>query len=585
MTVPSALQAPAAVDALALLGQHAPDALVAFGGDGARTAADLRRDAAVVARALPEADEASNVLLVFRHDRYAFAVALLAAWSRGHRVALPPNTRRETVWEVRDASEAVAILHDTESGNPHRVADLLAASEVAEGEVAPIAGIAPDHARAVVYTSGSTGVATPAPKSSAQLLGEAAMQAAHHGLGPGSRVVATVAPGHIYGLLFSVLAPLLSGGAFHREAPLHAETVAEAVVASGADTLVVVPAHVRALAALPTGRLGDGLVRVFSSTAPLDEADASAFDAAHGVAITEIFGSSETGGIAWRHRRDGARWTPLPGVGVQVDDEGRLVVRSPWAGAATTQDLVSLGSDGTFEHLGRVDGVVKIGGRRVSLRAVERALLRLDGVEDAAVLAVPEATGRGQQLLAALVADEARWPVEALREALAERFERSCLPRRFAHVAALPREDTGKLQRRRALGLFGLDASGAPIAWDLAWGEPEHGEDGDRLTCRFAAHVPENYGWYDGHFPGYPILAGAVQLRDLALRCVRIARPELGAVQRVSRLKFTGRIQPGEDIVVGLSWEPGSRDVDMRITRGTTQCSAGRLTFAEADEA
>ncbi len=581
MTLSSPASPAPSVVSRALLGRHAPSDLVAFGGDGERTADQLRHDAGVIAAALPEASTESTVLLVFRHDRYAFAVALLAAWSRGHRVALPPNTRRETVWEVRDASEAVAILHDTESGTPHRVADLLAAG----ADAAPVDALPPERARAVIYSSGSTGAATASVKGAAQLLGEAAMQAAEHGMEPGARIVATVAPGHIYGLLFSVLAPLLSGGAFHRDAPLHAETVAEAVTSTRASHLVVVPAHVRALAALPSGRLGDSLGTVFSSTAPLDETDAAAFDAAHGIGITEVFGSSETGGIAWRVRRDGAAWRPLPGVDVAVSEEGRLVVSSPFADAAepmTTADLVSLADDGSFEHLGRVDGVVKVGGKRVALRSVERALLRLDGVSDAAVLAVPDGTGRGQQLLAAVVGSATQWPVAALRDALSDRFDRSTLPRRVVYADALPREDTGKLQRRRALGLFGLDASGAPIAWELAWGETERSEADGRVTCRFPAHVPSNYGWYEGHFPGYPILAGAVQLRDLALRCVRLARPELGAVSRVSRLKFLGRIQPGEDIVVTLEWAEGSEHVDMRITRDDTQCSAGRLTFAPA---
>ncbi len=90
--------------ALMPLVQHRAADLVAFGNLGARTAADLLRDTALLAQQLPRPSEGSEVLLVFRHDRYAFAAALLASWSAGHAVALPPNTRRESIWKTETHS-------------------------------------------------------------------------------------------------------------------------------------------------------------------------------------------------------------------------------------------------------------------------------------------------------------------------------------------------------------------------------------------------------------------------------------------------------------------------------------------------
>lgn len=99
-----------------ILGQHDGDTIVAFGSAGERSARDLLDDCSLLAGMLPEPHPASQVLLVFRHDRYAFTVALLAAWQRGHRVALPANTQRDSIWHVADRPETVQILHDTESG-------------------------------------------------------------------------------------------------------------------------------------------------------------------------------------------------------------------------------------------------------------------------------------------------------------------------------------------------------------------------------------------------------------------------------------------------------------------------------------
>lgn len=564
-----------------LLSKHADDALVAFGEGGDKYVADLLQDAADIAAGLPEPSDDSHVVLVFQNDRYLFAAALLGAWAAGHSVALPPNTRRESVWKVADRDESVAILHDTESGNAIRIEKLLGTGA---GDPTRTIGAPPNRDTiATVYTSGSTGETQAWRKSSAQILGEAQLLTDTFGLG-GARTAATVPPGHIYGLLFSVLAPLISGGSFLRETPFHAEAVANAVRGHDANVLVTVPAHLRGLGAVDAGGFG-ALTRVFSSTAPLGPRVASAFTDAQEVGITEVFGSSETGGVAWRDQRESTRWQPLPSVSVATSDDNRLLVTSPFADAHlplpfATADLAELHEDGTFSHRGRMDGVVKVGGRRVSLPAMERALHGIDGVEDATLLAVDDESGRGSQILAVVVS--AGGSASALKDSLASEFDRSTLPRRILFVEELPREASGKLQRKQVLRLFGLTEAGKPIDWDLKWGEPEGSQNEDGLEVQVHAHVPETYGWYEGHFTGYPIMAGAVQLHEVVLPQVRKSRPELGDLKQVTRLKFLDRIKPGDDIRLQLSWKPGASDVEFRIMREATTCAAGRLTFAES---
>jgi acyl-coenzyme A synthetase/AMP-(fatty) acid ligase len=105
-----------------------------------------------------------------------------------------------------------------------------------------------------------------------------------------------------------------------------------------------VPAHLRALRLLDPGQLPE-LARVFSSAAPLPPDTAKMLHARFGLAVTEVLGSTETGGIASRvsgpeivHADDAAMparvWTPLPHVEVGVeggaDGNGRLIVNSPF---------------------------------------------------------------------------------------------------------------------------------------------------------------------------------------------------------------------------------------------------------------
>jgi acyl-coenzyme A synthetase/AMP-(fatty) acid ligase len=109
-----------------------------------------------------------------------------------------------------------------------------------------------------------------------------------------------------------------------------------------------------------------------------------------------------------------------------------------------------------FVHLGRSDGVVKVAGVRVSLAEVEQKLLGIEGVTDAAALAVEVGGPRGQQIWAAYASDRVL-PEEA-RAALLRWLSPVAAPRRLLRVPAspgLPRSPNGKLPRAALLELFG----------------------------------------------------------------------------------------------------------------------------------
>src|SRR5262249_49086372 len=134
-----------------------------------------------------------------------------------------------------------------------------------------------------------------------------------------------------------------------------------------------------------------GLRAVFSSGGPLPPEAADATLALLGAAPVEVYGSSETGGVAWRQRaRHGDTWQPLPGIEFRVDG-GELAVRSPhlpeleWFHTAARATLAADGMDG-FELHGRADRIVKIEEKRVSLTALEQRLAISGDVAEARVL-------------------------------------------------------------------------------------------------------------------------------------------------------------------------------------------------------
>jgi acyl-CoA synthetase (AMP-forming)/AMP-acid ligase II len=559
--------------------QRAPDSPFAL-GDEPRSWADLLSDAAALATAIPEG--AAAEVMVACADRYLCAVALLAVWQTRRLAALPPNSRQETIDRLCAERGISLILHDGGGQGEHGldVRTRLGAGRGSRrpGEASDAApAFPPDRALVCVYTSGSTGAHVACLKTAAQLLGEAALLVQLWDLGPGTRVLASVPPHHLYGLLFAVLVPFMGGGSFVRTTPLHAETIAAQARAWQVDVLCSVPAHLHAVATLPADALPP-LARIFSSGAPLDPRTASAISALAGIPVTEVLGSSETGGIAWRQsgRQGDETWQAFPGVDVAQDHDGTMLLRSPfvinsgpsegsprgdlpddWYRGA---DRIRVRDDGRFELLGRADGVVKIGGSRVAVAEIERLLRETPGVADAAVVSVDTPPPRRHELWAAIVAPTLS--VAALRDALLRRVEPIALPRRFRIVGVLPREDNGKLVRARLLALF--DDPALP----------------DQRTI--ALTIPSDWHFFRGHFDHFPILAGVVQLNEIVMREVRACWPEHRHLRRVTGLKFRKPIGPGDALELELVRTPPGK-VAFQLRRGDTVASSGTFEFVATE--
>ncbi|CQR61654.1 non-ribosomal peptide synthetase [Streptomyces leeuwenhoekii] len=138
-----------------------------------------------------------------------------------------------------------------------------------------------------------------------------------------------------------------------------------------------------------------------------------------------------------------------------------------------TGDLVRWRSDGVLQYIGRIDDQVKIRGHRVEPEEAQWALVQLDEVRDAVVLARPDAAGETE--LAAFVVPRPEEPGAAdtggdwsapLRARLAERLPHYLVPQTWIRLDGLPHGPNGKLDRERLLGLRAGDPagdSGAPL--------------------------------------------------------------------------------------------------------------------------
>jgi 4-coumarate--CoA ligase (photoactive yellow protein activation family) len=551
--------------------EHAPGDPVAVGPGGTLAASDLVADAGRVAAGLM--DRQPGAVALHCSDRYLFAAALLGAWQAGRVVFLPQNGQPGTLRALRQDPEVRLLLHDRKGDGD---AEGTFIETFLSGSIAPAPQSEIDLGRHMVtlVTSGSSGGNQRCPKTGAQLLDEATLLARVFEVGRGARILATAPPHHIYGLLFGVLLPLRSGAAIIRESPLHAESVAASLRRYAATHLVSVPAHLAALAEvdeLPP------LECVFSSGAPLPSSTSEPLRVRTGWRVVEVYGSTETGGVAWR---SGAEpWRPLPGVSVSAADDGRILLSSPFLPPGSHPylgaDLISPVAGGGFHLLGRSDGVAKIAGKRVSLREIEEFLLRQPGVLDCAAIARPSCGPRGAEIWVAVAADGVT--MVELRMALSGWLDPVALPRRIRILHSLPREDTGKLVQERLLQLFQDDGSSPARTMEPFEERPSEGDGSGVRVLSFL--VPPNLLYFRGHFDGDPVLPAVFQLDGLVLRQIDRIWPELGHPRKVLRLKFKRPVRPGERLKLRLSMDAAGPTVTFDIEGSAGSCTSGTLVF------
>ncbi|MBN6111413.1 AMP-binding protein [Xanthomonas bonasiae] len=397
-------------------------------------------------------------------DGLAFAAALFGAWHADKYVYLCSDNLPATLLSMRGrvdgyAGDLPAEFEPLTPPDPYQV------------DPPDWSPLDVERTGLAVYTSGSTGDPVALDKRLRQLgeevraLESRFAEVCDVDAAPeATAVYGTVSHQHIYGLLFRVLWPLAAGRPFGSRLFFY-EQLSHAL-GQGHSVLVTSPAHLKRLPVEVDWSSARARLRaVFSSGGALDEDAAAHACATLGMEAIEIYGSSETGGIASRRRSGMATWKPLPGVEWNLV-EGRLEVRSPFLADAQwfrSEDLAESDGAGGFRLVGRGDRIVKFEERRVSLTALDAAISANTAVEDARVLVL---TGARTELAAVVVpsADgwsrlesEGRWRfTQMLKSSLASSHDATLQPQRWRYVSALPVNAQGKVTQHALRDLFEL---------------------------------------------------------------------------------------------------------------------------------
>ena len=516
--------------------------------------------------------QAGRNFALYLDDSVEFGAALLGAWHAGKTVWLGADMRPATIASLRVSVDGFLGAFP-EAIHP-----------VAPGSAFVDAGLAADFPALVVFTSGSTGAAQAIPKKLSQLASEVATLEQLFGAAAGhAAVFATVSHQHIYGLLFKVLWPLCSGRAVHALSIAYPEQLAVALSA-GPCMLVASPAHLKRLPDHLDWRGAASMLRaVFSSGGPLAPDVALAAGALFGKVPVEVYGSSETGGVAWRQRGAGAddAWLPFPTVAWRLADDGALAVRSPhladdqWL---TLADRAARIDDARFALLGRSDRIVKIEEKRISLTAMEAALLACDLVAQARVVPCETLPGERSKLAAFIVlAAAGRALLDSngkvalngrLRAILADMVDAVALPRRWRYLDEMPVDAQGKTA---LAALFALPGAARPRF--------SHMRELERAPHRVVLELtaPPDLLYFDGHFDAAPILPGVVQV-DWAVHYGRRYFALPARFTGINALKFQQVIVPGQPVLLELVHDGAS--LRFRYHSDAGKHASGRIIFA-----
>ncbi len=388
------------------------------------------------------------------HNRYLFSLAFAAAIIAERTTLLPANRLPDTVNALLQAypnsvpvSEHALPEVQRSTVDPSAVLDLV-------GEVNHIPQIDPDGLAAVVFTSGSTGAASRIHKTWATLYYSSLVNAAEYGpqYHHPTHIVATVPPQHMWGLETSVLLPWFSPTVIGSSQPFFAADILnELRPLPRPRALVSTPVHLRAL--VESDAMLIPMDRIYSATAPLSMALAQRLEASTGAQITEVYGCSEAGCLAWREPIRDPRWQLFACFALSQQGQMSTISAAHLPEPVTLMDYLHVDAEGRFNLAGRHSDLVNIAGKRASLQELTQVLLDIEGVIDGVIFQPEEHSDGAVQRLAALVVAPGMTASE-IRQALSRRIDPAFMPRPLRLVPALPRIDSGKLPRQSLLHFF-----------------------------------------------------------------------------------------------------------------------------------
>lgn len=443
-----------------LLAQN-PNSLVAFDQENRFTIRDFQQHLSQAIDRLEHQPHQSYLL--YANNSYYFAVNFLALLLLQKDLVLTANCKTDWLESIQDSFQAVISDHSVKANNFNKPNNCIDVSHFLHADASTVELKLPEQCNSNIqfYTSGSSSQPKAISKHFSQLLLETSnLEQLFGDSVAGCEFFATVSHHHIYGLIFRMLWPLLYKHPFHTNILLYPEELIAVSAEHNNICLVSSPAF---LSRHDKNLSNVELKQCFSSGSLLSSKAAQMSHSQFHLYPIEVYGSTETGGIGYRTQADNnAAWEQFPGVRFEPNESGHVTLLSPYIRQPELlDDKIRQLSDNRFELLGRLDRVVKIEEKRVSLDALEQALIESPYVNEAKVVVLQQArTFIGAVI--ALNADGLDYLQQhskrslnlKLKETLINTFEAVAIPRKWRYFEQLPYNSQGKLPTDTLISLF-----------------------------------------------------------------------------------------------------------------------------------
>ena len=416
-----------------------------------------------------------------------FAV-FVHAITRAGAMCAPHNARltaTEIAWQLRDAGVRYVIA-DAEHASLARAAaaaagvTLLDAEDGAWQSAPPVVGASAipfERPHSLIYTSGTTGRPKGAVLTHGNFYWSAVASAANLGVAADDRWLACLPLYHVGGLSI-----LLRSAIYGTTAVIHERfddvRAVRALREERVTLLSVVANMLQRMLTLDEGAYPSTVRAVLLGGGPAPQPLLEA-SAARGLPVLQTYGLTETASqVATLSSADalhklGSAGLPLPGSTVRIEIDGaeaargeigEIVVAGPTVcagylhrpeataeairdGWLHTGDLGYLDDEGYLYVADRRDDLIVSGGENVYPAEVESALLAFPGIEECAVVGVPDERW-GALVVAVIVPGAAEVAVAAVEAHLRAHLAGYKVPRRFEVTSEpLPRTASGKVQR------------------------------------------------------------------------------------------------------------------------------------------
>lgn len=438
-------------------------------------------------------------VVVHMNNRPEFLAALLAVTRIGAIVV--PTIASYTGDELRyvvDHADAAAIVCDPDRAEvaERSLADSsslrlwIHSGETTEGPWTPLATLNeplgeraiqldPSAPAVIAYSSGTTARPKGVVLSHQTMLCAAEANAQHQRMRPDDRSMCVLPLFHGNAMFISAMACLSTGSCLVLAEKFVAERYWSQVRTYGATIGNLVAAALRAVLAQEP-RESDPIhaLRFMLTGMPLTEEEVATFERRFNVPLVHLWGMTENAATGTRSplywpRRPRSIGLPMLGSEAKVlgpdgkpvppGEPGELVMREVARtdgyfrdeeltraaiddGWLRTGDVVRADNDGYLTFVDRRKDVIKVRGENVASVEVERVLLTLAGVQEVAVIGIPDAV-RDERIVAFLVVSTPGLTVEAVQEHCRASLAYFKVPHEVRFVSSLPKTSIGKIKK------------------------------------------------------------------------------------------------------------------------------------------